>query len=228
VGASFIGGMIGGYFGVKHVLCLDLHDPHIKHYFDGSDADDVTAIYLIIDFLKKEVVSDSDDWMVVFADAGSAKRYEEVGHLLGLPSAYIDKKRPKDDDNINISKVAGNVKNKRCILIDDEILTGGTTTKGADYLFNEGALSVSVAAIHAVMRAKGHKENWVAKRLEKSRIERFIITDSIPIGKKIEETSKFTVLRVGLLVAEAVKRLIMSESLTEMRGLDKVHLYNKD
>ena len=106
-------------FGTKRVLLLDPHDSHIKHYFYPA-ADEVSAIYLIIDYLKRRFKDLSrENGMVVFCDAGSVNKYKSVAYHLGLPSAYIDKDRPNDYEKPKFTKVVGDVKGKSCLLVND-------------------------------------------------------------------------------------------------------------
>lgn len=211
-------------FGIKRVILLDPHDSHIKHYFNPA-ADEISAIYLLINYLEKEVFSSQPkaQSVVVFSDAGSAKRYGKVAHLLGLSTAYIDKDRPDNLEKPDFNDVIGNVKEKFCLLIDDEILTGGTAS-AAERLLKKGAKSVFMAAIHAVLADKKLSKVELIKKLESSSVERFIITDSIPHSPAILP-DKFKVLSVAALLAEAIKRAVLGQSLTELHQLENVSIY---
>ena len=211
-------------FGLKRVLLLDPHDSHIKHYFYPA-ADEISAIYLMIDYLKRELKDLSkENGVVVFCDAGSVNKYKRVAYHLGLPSAYIDKDRPNDDEEPKFARVVGEVKGRSCLLVDDEILTGGTGIGDAEILKKEGAGPIYMSAIHPILNDKKTSQAQVIRELDQSSIERFIITDSIPQDPKIF-SSKFTILSIAPLLAEAVKRTIFGESLTELHQIENVNLY---
>ena len=211
-------------FGTKRVLLLDPHDSHIKHYFYPA-ADEVSAIYLIIDYLKRRFKDLSrENGMVVFCDAGSVNKYKSVAYHLGLPSAYIDKDRPNDNEKPKFAKVIGNVKGKSCLLVDDEMLTGETAIGDAEILKKEGAGPIYMAAIHPILNDIKTSQAEVVKKLDQSPIERFIVTDSIPQDPRIL-SSKFTVLSVASLLGEAIKRTIFGKSLTELHQIENVDLY---
>jgi len=229
--------MIGNEFGIDRVLLMDPHDGHIKHYFSGKSgkaANEISAMFLLVDYLLKTLFKEegsTDDWVVVFADTGASRNYRKVAHLLRLPTAYIDKDRPDDSEKPEVQRVVGDVKDKNCILIDDESLTGGTLISDSEYLFAAGAKRVIAAAIHAVLEKRLNGGACVSpmeliKKLEDSRIEKFIFTDSIPVYHKISsKMTKFTILSIAPFLAEAIARTILGDSLTELHRLDSVDLY---
>ena len=212
-------------FGIKRVILLDPHDSHIKHYFDPA-ADEISAIYLLVDYLEREVFTSQpkEDTVIVFSDAGAAKRFGKIAYLLKLPVAYIDKDRPDNTESPQFNGVIGEVRGKLCVLIDDEILTGGTAIGDVEKLVSEGAASVYMLAIHAVLAKEGMSGADMVEQLEQSSVERFIVTNSIPHQLSAEVT-KFTVLSIAPLLAEAIKRAVLGESLTELHQLKNVTLY---
>ncbi len=215
-------------FGIKRVILLDPHDTHIKHYFDPA-ADEVSAMYLAVDYLKKIISKDEKkEMMVVFADAGAAAKYEKFAHLLELPTAFIEKKRTNDDENPEIKKIAGDVKNKKCLMLDDEILTGNTVLSDAQALNKAGAKEISyMIGIHAILNSKKIAKKELLRKLSFSNIKNFIITDSVPHDFTLSNTTftKFIVLSIAPLLAEAIKRSIKGESLTDLHQLENVNLY---
>ena len=212
---------------VRRVILLDPHDTHTKHYFEPA-ADEISAIYLLVDYLEKKFLSSAQDRennVVVFADAGSAKRYELVAHLLKLPIAYIDKDRPDDTESPEFKQVIGKVGGKRCFLIDDEILTGGTSIGDANILLEGGASSVIMSVIHAPLASQKLTDAEIVGKLEESPIERFVITNSIPVEHKLPDKTKFVVLSVAPLLAEAISRTVQDGSLTDLHKRENVRLY---
>ena len=212
-------------FGIKRVILLDPHGSHVKHYFYPA-ADEISAIYLMIDHLERKFfnIMSKKESVVVFSDPGSAARYKIVAYLLGLPTAYVEKDRPDDSETPKFSKIVGDVKGKCCLLLDDEILTGKTAIGDAEILKKEGAGSINMFAVHPILRDKTITQADLIKKLDNSPIERFIITNSIPQDPKIL-SSKFTILSVASFLGEAIKRSILGQSLTELHQKDNVKLY---
>ena len=75
--------------------------------------------------------------------------------------------------------IIGNVKGKDCVIIDDIIDSGGTIINAADALIKKGAKSVYVFISHAVVSGNA------IKNIQKSKIKKLIITDTIDNTKKI-------------------------------------------
>jgi len=210
--------------GIKKKLILDPHDDHILQYF-WPTADGISAVLLLTDYLKREFLTPElkEKSVVVFSDHGAADRYREVAHILNLPTAYIDKQRI--GGKTISTEVIGNVVQKHCLLFDDEILTGGTGIGDADILLNTGALSVIFSAIHAILTSGKLPTPELIQKLENSPVKKFIITDSVPVKQKLVGTTKFKVIPVANLLAEAIKRNILGESLTQLYLPENVSLY---
>lgn len=211
---------------IRRVILLDPHDSHLKHYFYTA-ADEITAIYLLIDFLEREIftIKPRENGVVVFSDIGAAKRYEAIPRILGLPEAYIAKERPEEGPP-KIKEVVGMVNGRDCMLFDDEMLSGGTILGDAEELLKEGAESVCALVVHPILADKElATTNELIQKLERSCIERFIVTNSVPVLHKLEGTKKFTVISIAGLLAEAIKRTILGQSLTELYNPATVPLY---
>ena len=213
------------YEGLRTLL-VDPHDSHIKHYFKPT-SDEITAMYLLASNIKS--LFKSKKVMIVFTDTGAAKKFEEVAHFLGLDVAYIDKRRNDNKEKPTIRKIIGDVKDQICVLIDDEALTGGTTSMDAEALYQDGAKEVAVAVIHPILMKKNAPNISVIKKLEDSCITKIIVSNTVPIGKRLKEADakKFIVVDSSPLIAEAIKRIICSESLSELHNPRNLKFYCK-
>ena len=106
--------------------------------------------------------------------------------------------------------IIGNVKNKTCIIVDDIIDSGGTIVNAAKALKDNGATDVYVFITHAVL------SNDATEKIKKSKIKKLIITDTIDNSKKIKDNSKIEVLSIASLMAEAIKRISNSTSVSDL------------
>ena len=223
--------IISKSFGIKKVLLLDPHDSHIKHYFEPA-ADEITSVYLFSNYIQKYIINknlfqnnNKNDTVIVFADTGAAKRFSNIAYHLQLPVAYIDKERPDNTEVGRFKKVVGEVQDKKCILIDDEILTGGTVIGDANILMENGAKEIYMAAIHPILSSLKESEQNLINKLESSFIGQFIVSNSVPVEHKIKNCRKFTVLSVAPLLAEAINRLVQNESITYLHDPANLNLY---
>ena len=74
----------------------------------------------------------------------------------------------------------------------------GTIFSATDFLFEQGARGVSAAVVHPVLSGRA------LERLGASRLERLLVTDTIPIAAT---SAKIEVLSVAPLLAEAITRI---------------------
>lgn len=214
-------------FQIKRIILLEPHDSHIKHYFNPA-ADEITAVYLIADYLEKQFFMSypKEKAVIVFPDAGAAKRFGQIPYLLQIPSVYIDKERPDDKERPVIKGVIGDVKNKICLVPDDEILTGSTSLEEAQKLKDEGAEKIFPIAVHGCLAEKNKPETAVIEKFENSPlIEKVIITDTIPVRHKLSNAKKFEVVSVVPLLAQAIIRTVCKESLTVLHQPESAYLY---
>ena len=97
--------------------------------------------------------------------------------------------------------IIGDVRGRKCIMLDDLIDTAGTLVKGADALFAAGAQSVSACATHAVLSGPA------IERIEASRLSELVITNSIPLRPEAAACSRIKVMSVAPLLARAIQSI---------------------
>src|SRR6185369_9702698 len=106
----------------------------------------------------------------------------------------------ESDTRVEARSLIGDVTGKRCILVDDEILTGSSMVEAADLLIAQGAREVYAAAVHSVLAGNA------LERLKHSAIRELVTTDSL--RQPIEQSSSFLrVLSVAPLLAEVIQRI---------------------
>ena len=193
--------------GADRVLTIDLHSPQIQGFF-SIPADQLTAVPVLCDELKK---GDLSNTVIVAADVGEAKDAGRFAKRLDLPLAFIDKRRAGDDEKAKPAFIIGEVRGKRCLLVDDEIATGGTIFEATDFLLANGAASVSAAVVHPVLSGRA------VERLAASRLERLLVTSTIPIPPE-KMQAKIQTLSVAPLLAEAITRIHDGRSVSSLFG----------
>ena len=182
--------------GVDRVIALDLHAAQIQGFFD-IPVDHLMGAPLLADYFIKEGVA--KDAVVISPDHGGVVRARALAEFLKAPIAIIDKRRPK----ANVAKIMhiiGDVKGKKCIMIDDMIDTAGTITLGSQALVDAGATEVYASCTHAVLSGPA------IERLENSPIKEVVVTDSIQLPKE-QRIAKIKQVSVAPLIADAIKRI---------------------
>ncbi|HWD39138.1 MAG TPA: ribose-phosphate diphosphokinase [Fimbriimonas sp.] len=207
--------------GVRRVLLVEPHDPHIKQYF-APTADEVPGVPLLVNHIRSRFNDglNPSDCVVVFADTGAARRFESVPNALGVEPAYIHKVRLDHSESPTLKGVIGNVAGRHCLVVDDEILTGNTVVKDAALLKAEGAASVHMFAVHGIFADQKYSSEELMVRLASSPVDEFVVTDTVPVIEKAKIGGpKFTVVPVAPLLSDAIKRMILGESLSELHRL---------
>lgn len=207
--------------GVRRALLVEPHDPHIKQYFVPT-ADEIPGVPLLVRYMKENYLSvlPQEDCVVVFADSGAAKRFEEVPSALALPQAYIHKYRADNTESPMVRGVTGQVEGKHCFIVDDEILTGNTVLTDAAILKQKGAASVRFLAVHGVYADKKRTTEALMRDLANSLVDEFVVTDTIPVADKVALGGpKFKMIPIAPLLGEATRRLILGESVSELHHM---------
>ena len=107
--------------GVNRIILTDIHAPAMQGFFN-IPMETLSAVPLIIDYLKQQDLSDS---VIVAPDVGRAKLAEQYAERLGVPLALIHKARESATTS-RIVGMIGDLKGKSPVIIDDIISTGGT------------------------------------------------------------------------------------------------------
>lgn len=190
--------------GADRVISMDLHAAQIQGYFD-IPVDHLSSMPILAEYFKNIV---DEETVVVSPDLGGVSRARSFANLLDLPIAIIEKRRPKANVS-EVMNVIGDIEGKNVILIDDIIDTAGTITKAASVLKNFGAKKVYGCATHGVLSGPA------IERIRDSELERFIITDTIPLPEN-KRIDKIEVVSVAPLFAEAIRRIHGNESVSKL------------
>jgi len=191
--------------GCNRVLTMDLHKAQIQGFFD-IPVDHLFAAPVIIEYLAR---LDSPRLTIVAPDAGGAERARAYAKRLDAELAVIDKRRT-DDGTAEVMNVIGDVAGRTCIIQDDIVDTAGTITKAAGALKNNGAARVLACAVHGVLSGPA------IERIDKSPIDKMIVTDTIPQSKATEACNKIVVLSVARLLGQAIKSIHEETSVSSL------------
>jgi len=191
--------------GTHRVLTMDLHKAQIQGFFD-IPVDHLFAAPVIIEYLAR---LDSPQLTLVAPDAGGAERARAYAKRLDAELAVIDKRRI-DDGTAEVMNVIGDVEGRTCIIQDDIVDTAGTITKAATALKDNGAARVLACAVHGVLSGPA------IERIEKSPIDKMIVTNTIPQSKASAACSKIVVLSVARLLGQAIKSIHEETSVSSL------------
>ncbi len=190
--------------GADRILTMNLHSSQIQGFF-RMPSDQLIGAPVIIDYLRQKNLKNA---VLVAGDVGEIKDVAGYANRLDLQMAIIDKRRYGNDERPKAKHIIGEVEGKDCILVDDEIASGRTMLEALDFLIAKGATSVSCAAIHPVLTGDA------VKRLTSSAMCEVVVGDTIPVEHK--KTDKMKVLTMAPAFAEAIKRIHLGQSISEL------------
>ena len=195
LGARVVADVLGTG-GLSQVIAVDLHSPVIASCVEAP-VTQLTAVPVVVEALRPSVPADC---VVVAPDLGAVKLADAYARLLGLPLAVVYKIRASPTQ-VAVRSVAGDVRGKRPLVVDDMISTGATIEAAVDALIEHGSRrEVLVAATHGLFVA------GATERLSRPEVIRVAVTDSLPPMPHPPECLE--VVRLAPLLAEAVRRVV--------------------
>jgi len=187
--------------GADRLLTVDLHAGQIQGFFN-IPVDELTALSILANYFNEKGIP---ELTVVATDVGGAKRARRMADRLDAPLAIVEKRRIGNEERVEAMTVIGEVKGRAVLIVEDEVLTGGTLVTTAEVVIGHGATSVYAAATHPIFAGDA------MERIEKSPIEELVFTDTIPLSVD-KRLPNVTVLSVAPLLGEAIQRIHTGQS----------------
>jgi len=193
--------------GADRIMSVDLHAAQIQGFFDGP-VDHLFAMPVLLEHFRAQL--DPTTLTVVSPDMGRVRVADIWSDKLGAPLAIIHKRRdPKVHNQVSVHEIVGEVEGRVCLLVDDMIDTGRTIVKAAEALKKNGALSVVVAATHAVF------SDPAFEILQSEAVDQVVVTDTLPVPDN-KRWDRLTVLPIAPLIARAIHEVFDDGSVTSM------------
>ena len=198
--------------GADRVLTMDLHAGQIQGFFD-IPTDNMVAGPVILKDIRARY--NGDELMVVSPDVGGVVRARGLASRLGCDLAIVDKRRPEAGKS-EVMNIIGDVKDRRCILIDDICDSGGTLCNAAAALKEEGATTVAAYVTHGVLSADKKTNLPAIKKIEASVLDELVMCDTIQPRAEDQTSDSLRVLSVAPLLGEAIRRIANDESVSKL------------
>lgn len=190
--------------GCNHVITMDLHASQIQGFF-RVPVDNLYSEPTVLRYIKENY--SLDDVIIVSPDAGGAKRVAGIADKLDVNFALIHKERARANE-VSRMVLVGDVTGKTCFLIDDMADTCGTLVKASEILLENKAKNVVALVTHGLFSGSA------IEKLNNSKLDKIICTNSLPINDKISQCPKISCLDISSTLAEAIRRLHNGESVS--------------
>ena len=188
--------------GMDRLVTLDLHAGQIQGFFN-LPVDNLYAAPVLLEHLRQiegEVV-------MVSPDAGGVERARAFAKRLNAGLAIIDKRRDMPNQ-ASAMHVIGDVQGKTAVVLDDMIDTAGTMVAAAEVLLKNGAINVMACATHPVLSGPA------IERINDSPFSQVIVSDTIPVGHKVDNCKKLEVLSIAGLLGKAINNIHTESSVS--------------
>ncbi|ARJ64817.1 phosphoribosylpyrophosphate synthetase [Magnetospirillum sp. ME-1] len=192
--------------GADRVVTLDLHSGQIQGFFD-IPLDNLYAAPVFTNDIRARY--QGDDVMVVSPDVGGVVRARAIASRIDADLAIIDKRRERAGVS-EVMNIIGDVKGRRCIMVDDIVDSAGTLCNAAEALMKAGAVSVAAFVTHGVLSGKA------VERVTNSPLEELVITDSIPATEAVKTARNIRQVTIAPLMAESISRISEERSVSSL------------
>jgi len=196
--------------GADRYITMDMHAGQIQGFF-SIPGDVLTAYHILKPYLLKKLPKLHKP-VILTADLGFAKKGRRYAQALGLPLAFIEKRRLNNKAKAKALSIIGDVVDRDVIIIDDEVDTGGSMAEAVQIVKKSGAKDIYSVFIHPELSQNA------SEKLSALPIKEFVTTNTIPISpeKKAHFGNRLTILSIGPLIGEVIRRANQGRSVGAM------------
>ena len=149
--------------------------------------------------IQKMEGGELDDLVVVATDLGFAKQGRNWAEALGVPLAFVEKRRVGNAESPRALSLIGSVEGKNVLLVDDEVNTAGSVVNAVNVVRENGARDVIFAFTPPFFSESAYE------RFASLDLREIIFTNTLPVlSDKI--LPNMTVLSIADLLGEVILR----------------------
>jgi len=196
--------------GADRYMTLDLHAGQIQGFF-SIPGDVISAFHILTEVIEKKL-PEMNNPVVLTVDLGFAKKGRNFAAEIGVPIAFVEKRRAGKKDNAEALTLIGNVEGRDVIIVDDEVDTAGSIEQAVNVAKEHGAKDIYLTFIHPVLSPPA------TERLARLPIRKIITTDTVPMTPETQELlkDKLQICSISSLLAEVILRAHEGRSVGEM------------
>ena len=192
--------------GIGRLMTVDLHADQIQGFFH-MPVDNVYATPIMLEDIRRQQLS---NLMVISPDVGGVVRARALAKRLNDAELSIIDKRRTGPNQSEVMHIIGDPNGRDCLIVDDIVDTAGTLCSAAKELKNNGAHSVRAYITHPVLSGQA------IENISASTLDEVVVTDTIPLNEQALDCKKIRQLSLAGLLAQAIKRVNIEESVSSM------------
>lgn len=193
--------------GIERVLTMDLHATQIQGFFDIPVDNLYAAPVFALDVMHQ--FDNLDEVTVVSPDVGGVARARGLAQRIGVDLAIVDKRRSAPGEVAEMT-VIGDVKDRKCVIVDDIVDTAGTLCKAAEHLVENGAKEVHAYITHGVLSGPA------VERIKNSALKSLVVTDTIAPNSEVKATQNIRYVNTAPLFAQAILNIANGTSVSSL------------
>ncbi|MDZ7797894.1 MAG: ribose-phosphate pyrophosphokinase [Candidatus Marinimicrobia bacterium] len=193
--------------GANRIIAMDLHSMQIQGYVD-IPFDHLFSEPAFMQHFRKEGLFDDPGLVIVAPDMGSVARSRSIAIYMQKNLAIIDKRRIAHN-KAEAMNIIGDVKGKKCLIIDDMVDTAGTLVAAVKHLKKEGAKEVYSAFTHPVLSGPA------IDRIRESDITKIYTTNTIALPEE-KKLPNMDIISVADILASSIKRSHENKSISDL------------
>lgn len=185
----------------NRAVMLDLHSEGITQYFCGN----IRPVHLQARSVVLDAIRDlagGEPFVLGATDAGRAKWVESLANDLHVEAAFVFKRRVSGKKT-EVTALAADVTDKRVVIYDDMIRTGGSLVAAAQAYLDAGAKDVAAVTTHAVLA-----EDALDKLKRSNALTAIVGTDTRPHAAALADGAFFRVVTVSGVIADFLHRSV--------------------
>lgn len=190
--------------GADRWMTIDLHSSQIQGFYK-IPGDSLTAFHILVNYFRAKEL----DGVVVTPDLGFAKRGRNFAAAVGLPLAFVEKRRVGNADKRMALSLIGNVADKDAIIVDDMVDTAGSMKQAVELVKANGARDVYLSFAHPVL------SDPATERFASMDLKEIVTTDTLPIPPE-KLLPNMTILTVSKMLGEVILRSHEGRSVGEL------------
>lgn len=158
--------------GIDSLITANVHNPEI---FLNTNKElkkyNIDCTQLLITKLEQ---SKGKDWFIVGPDKGRYNEVRNIAQNLSKPFATLDKYRDPHTHKVSVQDTGFDCRDKDVVIVDDEILSGGTVFAAIEILKQKKPSSITYFCVHALSMKE------VFDKMKQAGVTDIISTNTIP------------------------------------------------
>ncbi len=189
--------------GTHRLMAIDLHANQIEGFF-GVPVDHISGTHILLEDVKKTLRGDE---IVVAPDVAGVGRAREFARRLRVDLAIMDHRRTAD---LPYSRIVGDVKGRRVIILDDMVDTGRTLVRAGEGATAAGAAIVDAYCVHGIFSGDA------IEALRSSPLRSVTVTDTVPLSEKAALSEKIRIVSIAPMLARVIQCVHDEESVSAL------------